>query len=105
LLRNHGKTFDLRGFAEAFGEAFDPRGFARAFREACDPAAAGRSFVAGFRHGAEVVATQVRRAAAALQTVGGRSSGPPQLNTIRKAVGAPEIRLRRLLKKRRKQSL
>jgi hypothetical protein len=66
LLKSHGKTFDLRGFAEGFGEAFDVRGFARAFREACDLSAAGRSFAAGFRDGGELVAAQLRRAAAAV---------------------------------------
>jgi hypothetical protein len=69
LLRDHGKTFGLRSFAEALGEAFDARGFARAFREACDLTAAGRSSATGFRRGAAFVTAQLRRAAAMLHGV------------------------------------
>ena len=33
-MSNRGKSFDIKGFADAFGEAFDLRGFAEAFRSA-----------------------------------------------------------------------
>jgi hypothetical protein len=59
LTKGHGKAFDIKGFAEAFGDALNPRGFADAFRSALDLNNARKSFAAGFRGGADLLIRQI----------------------------------------------
>jgi tetratricopeptide (TPR) repeat protein len=65
-MSDHGKAFDIKGFAEGFGEAFDPKGCVAAFREAFDLGDAARSFASSFRDGANLLSRHLRWVRAAL---------------------------------------
>jgi tetratricopeptide (TPR) repeat protein len=67
LSKNHGNTFDVRGFAAGFAEALDLRGFAEAFRSAFDLRNGSQAFPKGFRDGADLIARNFRRTAARVQ--------------------------------------
>jgi hypothetical protein len=57
---NREKGFDVKGVAEALSDTFDARGFVASFRSAFDATGAGRSFVLGFKHGADLLLSQIR---------------------------------------------
>ncbi len=74
-MRTLGKSFDLKGFAEAFGEAFDAAGFVTAFRSAFDLGGAGKSAVSGFKQGADLLIGPIRRARRPVSEAARRASG------------------------------
>jgi hypothetical protein len=99
LSKRDGRTFDIKGFAEAFGEAFDVRGFGAAFRRAFDIRDAHRSFGAGVRHGVDLLAKIInpeQHPAAARQHAPGRSPVGSVRERLKGVRSAPE-RMRRWL--------
>lgn len=59
-MRDLGKSFDLKGFAEAFGEALDVKGVVAGFRSALDLPGVRKSFVQGVNDGAALLASPIR---------------------------------------------